>query len=148
MKLGEAVDQALLLEKRPALQEAPITSETLVRAHINAVHQLSEDCSIILIPEKDYDLYAYAKQLCDFNRRHVLFATGPKLLKTGWEQVMSNLALRVNMKFSGQSHYLKPAELDKLLPKIRAKTIVLSADIGYSGAGGNKGSPSVAVSRA
>ena len=48
------------------------------------------------------------------------------------------------MMFGRQSDHFMPAELDKLLPKIRAKTIVLGADIGHSGAGGKKGSPSVA----
>jgi hypothetical protein len=144
MKRGEAADEALLPERKSPAPGTPITPELLIKIHLNVVHRGSEDCSVILIPEKNYDLYAYANQLCDFARRHILFATGSKFLKGGAEQFMSNLALKVNMKFGGQSHHFKPAELNKLLPQIGAKIIVLGADIGHSGTGGKEGSPSVA----
>ena len=106
---GEAADEPLLIERGPILKDAPITPEALVRAHINVVHRLTNDCSIILIPEKDHDLYVFAKHLCDHNRRHILFATGSKFLKAGSDQLMSNLALKVNMMFGGQPHHFKPA---------------------------------------
>jgi hypothetical protein len=116
----------------------------MINTYIIVVHRGSADSRIILIPENDYEIYAFAKRLCDYNKRHILFAIGSKFFKGGSDQFTSNLALKVNMKFGGQSHHFKPAELDKLLPKIRARIIILGVDIGHSGAGGKDGSPILA----
>jgi hypothetical protein len=107
------------------------------------------DCTLILIPEKDYHNYATAKRIADFAGRHVLFAIGSKLFNFRKEdfdqQYMSNLALKINMKFGGENHHLDTTGLSNVLSaKIRRDTIVLGADIGHTGAGGRLGNPSVA----
>jgi hypothetical protein len=98
MKRGEAADEALLLERKPPIPGTPITPELLIKTHLNVVHRGSEDCTVILIPEKNYDLYAYAKQLCDF-AGVMFFSLLVRSLRGGAEQFMSNLALKVNMKY-------------------------------------------------
>jgi hypothetical protein len=127
--------------------KVPPGAESAVKHLFNNTHQSTKDCSIILIPEKNYQLYATWKRHFDFSGRQVLFATGSKFIEKGSQNFMSNLALKVNMKFGGVSHHLNADTLDKLLGKklnIKNNTIVLGADIGHCGAGGKEGSPSVA----
>lgn len=94
---------------------------------------LNGDLGVILIPEKNYDLYASAKRMADFSGRQMLFATGSKFKRGGQfdEQLMSNLALKANMRFGGENHHFDANVLNKVIGEAdRKKTIVLGADIG------------------
>jgi hypothetical protein len=144
MGQGTAIHEKDLIAKNP-IDAPPFGDEGAIKKFLNKVHTSNSDCSVIVIPEKNYDLYAFTKRLFDFNQRHVLFAVGSKFIEKGAQQFMSNLALKVNMKFGGASHYLSADKLDECLGKgIKNRTIVLGADIGHCGAGGKDGHPSVA----
>jgi len=146
----EAVDTEELLKRaRDAGMEIPSNCDNqwYLKRFFNTILTNQDDCGIIVIPEKDYEFYAFAKRLADFNSRHLLFAIGSKFLRKGQfdGQFMSNLALKVNMKFGGDNHHLGLADLNEVLDeKIRSNTIVLGADIGHTGPGGRLGSPSIA----
>jgi hypothetical protein len=126
------------------------TNEQIVKRFLKASRGRKEatDCSIILISEKDYDLYAFGKVTADDEGQQTLFAVGSKFFpkKGDAKQFMSNLALKVNMKFGGESHHFMQEHLNKYLrgSDVRNSTIILGADIGHSGVGGKMGSPSVA----
>lgn len=150
MEQGTTESEQYVLKASP-ITEAPFGDEGVFRKLINFAHESNSDCSIILIPEKNYKLYAFAKRVTDFKQRHVLFAVGSKFLQDGAQQFMSKLSLKSNMKFGGASHHLHAQTLDNLFGKtpklgqaIKNKTIILGADIGHCGTGGKDGSPSVA----
>lgn len=107
-------------------------------------HKNPKDCTVILIPGKDQEIYAKIKKIADFAGKHTLCAIGSKLRMKGSEQNMSNLALKVNMKFGGDNHHLPTTELDKILGERRKGTIILGADVAHPGVGARAGSPSVA----
>ncbi|KAI4951959.1 hypothetical protein J4E91_003421 [Alternaria rosae] len=89
-----------------------------IKAHgINMEQGTTESEYIILIPQKNYKLYAFAKRVADFKQRHVLFAVGSKFLQDGAQQLMSKLSLKINMKFGGASHHLHAQTLDNLFRK-------------------------------
>ena len=103
------------------------------------------DCGFILIPEKSYETYAMVKRMADFGGRNILLAVGSKFLQAKPDQFLSNLALKVNMRFGGDNHHFSPADFNKILSlETRKNTIVIGADIAHCGGGGKEGSPSIA----
>lgn len=82
-----------------------------------SIDKISSDCYMILIKEKDLDLYARAKFHADQWGYQTLFVVSSKLIKGGAKQVMSNLALKANMKFGGDSHWFK--DIDSILHRSR-----------------------------
>jgi len=69
------------------------------------------NCSIFQLQEKDFELYAKIKQAGDFGGNHTICLAK----QVGHQQHLSNLALKMNMKFSSDNHWLDEAKLEKLL---------------------------------
>ena len=115
----------------------------IVGKFFNEYCKNDQQCGLILIPKKDYDTYAMVKRLADFTGRHILLATGEKFTDT--DQIRSNIALKINMRFGGDNHNFDLAEFNNVLSLGRRKnTIVIGADIAHCGGGSKEGSPSIA----
>lgn len=115
----------------------------IVGKFLNKYCWTDERCGLVLIPEHNYDTYAMVKRLADFNGMIILLATGTKF--TGGDQIRSNIALKINMRYGGYNHNFDPAEFNNVLSLGRRKnTIVIGADIAHCGGGGKEGSPSIA----
>ena len=112
-----------------------------------------DDCTLILLQEKDYGKYSTIKRYADLNRGcYTVCAVGRKIVdrdsdkKLSRYQVLSNLALKVNMKMGGDNHFLQFAPLDAVLGgEQRTKTtMICGADVTHPGSGGKLGCPSIA----
>ncbi|KAH7380265.1 Piwi domain-containing protein [Phaeosphaeria sp. MPI-PUGE-AT-0046c] len=124
-----------------------------IRKFLNLILTSSSDCGLVVIPKKDYNLYAAAKRLADFSGRKLSFAIGSKFMRNGRfdDQFLSNLALKITLKMGGETHYLDSSGLskcfntgDKNIKRVKERTVVLGADVGHGGIGSRPGSPSVA----
>jgi hypothetical protein len=80
-----------------------------------------DDLTMILLESKDYAKYSVIKRTCDIQGMQTICAIGKKIHDRGsprvasrW-QFLSNLALKVNMKMSGDSYWLDSSVLEKLL---------------------------------
>jgi hypothetical protein len=106
------------------------------------------DCTLVLLSDKDYDGYAKLKRTADCEEgQHTICAIGSKIKLSGpaRHQHFSNLALKVNMKMGGANHFLHSGKLDMLLGRSRRSgTIILGADVTHPGHGTKEGSPSIA----
>lgn len=109
----------------------------------NTQHQNEENtnvCSLIVLEQKDFDAYSTIKWKADIEYgRHTLCMLAKNFGDT--RSVPSNLALKVNMKFGGQSHHLNGIPHQLTNPD---NVIVLGADVAHPGAGARPGSPSIA----
>jgi hypothetical protein len=112
------------------------------------------DCGLILLEEKSFSNYATIKRYMDLDVGRVsVCAVGSKItdrdgssVKKGPRyQVLSNLALKLNMKRGGDNHWLQSSELDGLLGANRRKTtMICGGDVTHPGAGSKLGCPSIA----
>lgn len=106
------------------------------------------DCSIIVIPDRDEDQYAAIKRMADLTiGSHTLCVVGRKKGKPVQFnlQFQANLAMKINMKMGGDNHHLDNQKLNTILTeKVRKQTIILGADVTHPGAAGASGAPSIA----
>ena len=116
------------------------------------------DCSLILLEEKDYSKYATIKRLADLELgRYTVCAVGSKIAdragvdededkKGSRYQVLSNLALKLNMKRGGDNHWLEFDALEAMFGDHASTktTMICGADVTHPGAGGKLGCPSIA----
>jgi eukaryotic translation initiation factor 2C len=119
-------DLVTLESNKGAYVPASRSVEWILERFFNNVVKNSADVSVILIPNKNYDLYALAKRLADFNGHHCLFAIGKKFVRTTYgakfdskfpnfdRQLLSNLALKVNIKMGGENHHFDEKELNNV----------------------------------
>ncbi|KAH5324478.1 hypothetical protein HBI12_092410 [Parastagonospora nodorum] len=119
---------------------------------------LSNDCTLILLKEKNYDLYSRIKRTAELEYGcYTVCAVGSKLVdrdggrgdeqKKGTRyQILSNLALKLNMKMGGDNHWLDSASLNRAVgSEARTKTtMICGADVTHPSAGAKFGCPSVA----
>jgi hypothetical protein len=112
------------------------------------------DCTIVVLKEKNEDEYAHIKRAGDITfGRHTLFVTGVKLRggvgslqqnnrpkRFNYIQLLSNLALKVNMKIQGENHLVVVQGIGSL----RASTIVLGADVTHPTGATDSARPSIA----
>ncbi|GAB1743316.1 hypothetical protein NU219Hw_g9158t1 [Hortaea werneckii] len=107
-------------------------------------------CAVI-IPEKEYDLYAYLKRVADLRiGLHTVVMDKTKLKGPEDErfpQVASNIALKFNLKAGGTNHKLGATSFPGLRPRHgqRCDVIVIGADVTHPGVGSREGTPSIAA---
>ncbi|KAI7363415.1 hypothetical protein KC354_g6495 [Hortaea werneckii] len=107
-------------------------------------------CAVI-IPEKEYDLYAYLKRVADLRvGLHTVVMDKTKLKGPEDErfpQVASNIALKFNLKSKGTNHKLGDTSFPGLRPQHgqRCDVIVIGADVTHPGVGSREGTPSIAA---
>jgi len=113
----------------------------------------SDDCTLILLKEKNYGMYSRIKRVADLEcGKYTVCVVGSKLFddqnsrRVARFQVMSNLALKVNMKMGGDNHWLDFAHLNNAIGSAnRAKnTMVCGADVTHPSSGTRVGCPSIA----
>lgn len=118
----------------------------------------ANDCTLILLKEKSYDLYSVIKRAADLEYGcYTVCAVGSKLpdregnsndanKKGARYQVLSNLALKLNMKMGGDNHWLDIAPLEQAIGGAdRTKTtMICGADVTHPSAGSKLGCPSIA----
>ncbi|KAL1798145.1 hypothetical protein ACET3X_002182 [Alternaria dauci] len=113
----------------------------------------SNDCTVILLQKKDFDIYAKIKRTADFSGYHTICAVGSKItdrplrgINTFRQQHFSNMALKVNLKLGGDNHWLNDDDLNKVLggKELRQTTIIFGSDVTHPGHGAKIGTPSIA----
>jgi eukaryotic translation initiation factor 2C len=114
--------------------------------HLKQVKNKKDDLTLILLRNKDYAMYASMKRIADLEHGHpTSFAVGEKI-KNLSGQVLSNLALKVNMNLGGVNHHLVDPDLGKdfVNRNQRLRTMVLGADVTHPAAASKPGCPSIA----
>ncbi|KAI7280388.1 hypothetical protein KC345_g4768, partial [Hortaea werneckii] len=105
-------------------------------------------CAVI-IPEKEYDLYAYLKRVADLRvGLHTVMMDASKMGKpwsSRFTQAASNIALKFNLKAGGRNHVLGDASFPGLRHGQNCDVIVIGADVTHPGVGSREGTPSIAA---
>jgi eukaryotic translation initiation factor 2C len=111
-----------------------------------------DDCTVVLLSKKNFDIYAKIKRVGDFLGHHTICAIENKI-KDGkpneiggfcWQH-FSNMALKVNLKLGGDNHWLNDDDLNEVLVgELRNNTMILGSDVTHPGHGAKIGYPSIA----
>jgi eukaryotic translation initiation factor 2C len=111
-----------------------------------------DDCTVVLLSKKNFDIYAKIKRVGDFLGHHTICAIENKI-KDGkpneiggfcWQH-FSNMALKVNLKLGGDNHWLNDDDLNEVLVgELRSNTMILGSDVTHPGHGAKIGYPSIA----
>jgi eukaryotic translation initiation factor 2C len=89
----------------------------------------------MLVPELDQADYADIIFIADFFGKHTLGVIRSKVDGENNEHKLSNIALKFNIKYGGNNHWLDNDKLNEALRSDRSHTIVLGADVGHPGIG-------------
>lgn len=106
-----------------------------------------DDCTVVLLQKKNFDIYAKIKRAGDFLGHHTICAVGEKIADDGGfrSQHFSNMALKVNLKLGGDNHWLNDDDLNEVLVgELRNNTMILGSDVTHPGHGAKIGTPSIA----
>ncbi|CAN9170096.1 unnamed protein product [Alternaria alternata] len=107
------------------------------------------DCTVVLLNDKEFDTYATIKRAGDFLGHHTICAVASKIKNDEpggfrWQH-LSNMALKVNLKLGGDNHWLNDDDLNKVLVgELRNNTMILGSDVTHPGHGAKIGHPSIA----
>ena len=101
-----------------------------------ALKKCESRLAVVILDEKDIDRYGVVKRVCDqWMPLHTVCVTQKKLKRGPVDdQLLSNLALKFNIKLRGQNHRVcKPQSKTSAFSSISKDTIVFGADVSHAG---------------